>query len=104
MWLNEAIASYMSWQYTGHLPNGGGLQFYDGRDWTVGYGYTANFLKWIEETKRSGFVKSLFLTCKKGWYADDQTWYYLTGNSLQGNWDEYIQSSASRSKRFAKNV
>lgn len=89
----------MSWQYTGNLPNGGGLQTYDGHDWTVGYGYTANFLKYIEENKKPGFIKALFFICKKGQYKDDQTWIQLTGKTLQQNWNDYLNSPASRPKR-----
>lgn len=90
-WLVEGIADYVRHQY-GVDNAGAGWSLPDLQDdhhYTNSYRVTARFLDWIENTRKTGFVKILDRAMRTRTYTEG-IWKSETGLDLPGLWAAYV--------------
>lgn len=63
-----------------------------GKNWDSGYQNTGYFLDWIEKSKGEGSVYRINQALCHDRYKDDTFWKGLFGKSVDGLWDEYVES------------
>ena len=65
------------------------MQRYEpGHAYTDGYGVTARFLRWIDETRSAGVTEALNTALRAEPY-DEAVWMNLAGAPLDTLWSEY---------------